>query len=963
MRKAGILLVSTIVILSVVAQDKLFIHKSDKTVLEYLISAIDHLYFSDSNSALNIQKTDNSIVATAVSTIDSLTFGAGTDTVTITYSGTSATVVNPLKGHGVEISQSGADIVVNSSLDQSAVTYILSGTATEGSFKIYSAYRLNLVLNAVNITNSDGPAINVQSSKKIGVSLAPGTTSSLTDGLSYATSTEDQKGTFFSEGQLLFSGSGTLNVKSFSKHAICSDDYIQVDGGTIVVTSSYKDGIHSKDNFRMTAGTLNLTTTGDGVECESGHINISGGNITTSSAGSDAKGLTADSTLTVSGGTINMTVSGLQGKGIKSKTAMTLTGGNITINTSGAAALTASGAGFDPSYCTAIKAGTSLSLAGSNITITSTGAGGKGISSDGTINMTAGTISITTSGAGATYTNISGVTDSYASACMDADGDISIMGGSFTGICSGSACKGVSTDKNLTIGDSSHSPTVTINNTGVKLLVSGTANYTSAVYSEPKNIKSDGVMNIGGGTFTLTSTQQGANTIDCDSLMTISGGTIGITLGGNQAKGIKSTRAMNLTGGTITVTATGGVTLEYTTTTSKLDPSYCASIKSDADINLAGATITINSSGAGGKGISSATNIIMTAGTVKVTNSGTGTTYVNSSGTTDSYSAAGLTCDGNITITGGSLTCTSSGSGGKGVTCDGAVTIGSTTSSPTVNLTTTGARFLVSGSDYCHSKTLVATGAIIVYNGTNTITSSDDGIHSETSLTLAGGVNTITASSSTTGVGEGIESKSITISGGTNTITASNDGINATEGTVVGGTESTDNSLLTISGGTTYVTGADAIDANGNMVMTGGIVFSNGPSSGVEEFCDVNGTAKISGGTFVGCSSSQMQKSSIFSSSSQYGVYITTTLSTSTLYTVAINGTTFISFKPKNGGGACYVSSPQMKSGAAYVVYTGGTYSGGSSANNLYLDGTLSTSSATSKKSGTLSSVVTTASF
>ena len=163
MKKMTIAIVSILCVIgATIAQDKLFIHKTDKSVVEYLVAAIDYVYFGNSNTELNIRKTDGSIVTYQVSGIDSLNFGTGTDTVNIVYSGTTATITNPLKGHGVEITQSGADVVVKSTLDQNEVTYVLSGTATEGSFKVYSNYRLTMELNGVTITNSDGPAINVQ---------------------------------------------------------------------------------------------------------------------------------------------------------------------------------------------------------------------------------------------------------------------------------------------------------------------------------------------------------------------------------------------------------------------------------------------------------------------------------------------------------------------------------------------------------------------------------------------------------------------------------------------------------------------------------------------------------------------------------------------------------------------------------------------------------------------------------
>ncbi|HEY6913337.1 MAG TPA: carbohydrate-binding domain-containing protein, partial [Paludibacter sp.] len=426
MRKAGVIFLSVACLFTVLAQDKLFIHKTDKSVLEVLVSAIDSLSFSNDQTQFDIHKTDKTIATYPVSTIDSLNFGSGTDTVTITYSGATATVVNPLKKHGVEVTQSGADVVVNSTLDQSEVTYILSGTTTEGSFKIYSIYRLNLQLKGVNITNTDGPAINIQSGKKISVNIADGTSNVLTDGVVYATSTEDQKGAFFSEGQLQFTGNGSLSVKSNSRHAICSDDYIQVDAGNITVPGAAKDGVHSKDYFRMNGGSLNVTATGDGVECELGDVIINGGTITTLNAAADTKGIACDSLMTISGGTLNLTVSGNQGKGLKSKQAMTLSGGTITINTSGGPALTVLGSGYDPSYCTGIKSSTNVDIAGANITITSTGVAGKGISADGSINMSSGTVKITCSGTGTTYVNSLGAKDSYNASCFTASMNLNV---------------------------------------------------------------------------------------------------------------------------------------------------------------------------------------------------------------------------------------------------------------------------------------------------------------------------------------------------------------------------------------------------------------------------------------------------------------------------------------------------------------------------------------------------------
>lgn len=77
------------------------------------------------------------------------------------------------------------------------------------------------------------------------------------------------------------------------------------------------------------------------------------------------------------------------------------------------------------------------------------------------------------------------------------------------------------------------------------------------------------------------------------------------------------------------------------------------------------------------------------------------------------------------------------------------------------------------------------------------------------------------------------------------------------------------------------------------------------------------------------------------------------------MYTVTTGGNWVASFKPKNGGGVCLVSAPQMTKGGAYVVYTGGTYTGGTSINNFYMNGTFTNTGALIKKSATLSTTAT----
>ncbi len=99
--------------------------------------------------------------------------------------------------------------------------------------------------------------------------------------------------------------------------------------------------------------------------------------------------------------------------------------------------------------------------------------------------------------------------------------------------------------------------------------------------------------------------------------------------------------------------------------------------------------------------------------------------------------------------------------------------------------------------------------------GTFVISAGDDGIHSDAGLTVDGADITITKSN------EGLEGVTIVLNSGTGSITASDDGINAAaDGTA---------SSLTVNGGVWYVdAGGDGLDAGGDSNSDNGTITFNG---------------------------------------------------------------------------------------------------------------------------------------
>ena len=945
----------------------------------------------------------------------------------VIYNGTGdATVINPYSSAGVTVSAVGGAVTVTGASGINNLEYDLLGTSPAGSFAMSSTTPATFVLSGVSLTNASGPAINITGGQTATFVSNDGTTNTLSDG-----SGNTKNAALQTDGKIIFSGAGALSLTGVKKHGVSTSSSIEVQSSAITVAAAASDGLHS-EGFTQSGGSVTVTSsTGDGIDAGDGAIAISNGAITVTSTSADVKALkTGKGTIGITGGTLNLNVSGNASKAVSSTGAITITGGTIGIALSGAAVFTASGSGVDGSYAAGIKSSGAITIGGGNLTITaaSTATGAKGISSGGDLTITNGTFNTSTAAASGTYVNASGVADSYSTASFDSDANLIVNGGTFTVGNTGTGGRGFNADGTITVtggtigltnsgaagrgfnadGDVNFSGgSTTMSLSGATVLTTSGSGVDPAY---PTAVKADGAIGVGntaGITVTGTSAATGARGLSAGTGgISVTGGTLGVNLAGNGAAytnstGVKdsyksaalsSDTTINVSGGTINLTnsgtagrgfaANGNITFTGSTSTVNLsgatllaasgsgnDPSYPTGVKSDTTLAVSSGSVTVTGTSAatGARGLSAAT-INVTGGSVSATLAGNGATFTNSTGATDSYSAAALSAETALSITGGTVTTSSSGTGGKGLKSDGTLTIGSSTGSPIVNVTTTGARFLQSGTDYNHPKTVVATGAINVVNGTTTINSTDDGIHSDTSVTVSGGTNTVTASSATSGVGEGIEAPLITLSGGVNKVTASNDGLNGTYGTVVGGTESNDGSQINIIGGTNIIVGNDAIDANGNLTVSGGVTVVGGPASNPEEDIDYNGTYLQNGGLLFGGGPNNSMTKAAATTSTQVNLYLkssTAVATTSLIHIRTSAGVEIATFKPKNSNYYFHVGSAALAKGTQYQVYFGGTYTGGSfygGANTwgLYTGGTYSTAGATLKTTFTTSATATT---
>ena len=118
-----------------------------------------------------------------------------------------------------------------------------------------------------------------------------------------------------------------------------------------------------------------------------------------------------------------------------------------------------------------------------------------------------------------------------------------------------------------------------------------------------------------------------------------------------------------------------------------------------------------------------------------------------------------------------------------------------------------------------------ANGSITISDGYFELSSNDDGIHADDTFTMNGGEIVIAESY------EGIEAMHILFIDGKTDVTAIDDGWNAASKAVSeaesGRRRKSHNFDITVSGGEHHIlAGADAIDSNGNILITGGITYA-----------------------------------------------------------------------------------------------------------------------------------------
>ena len=401
-------------------------------------------------------------------------------TITITFSATG--VKTSSLPSDITATIDGGHIVINSARSKTA--YRVTGTCADGSLKIYSTKKFQIMLQNLNLTNSTGPAINIQSGKTVYMTLLNGTNNTLCDGATYSApiigsngEEENQKGTLFSEGQLIFNGEGTLNVTSLGGHGICSDDYIRIRCGNINIESAAKDGFRTKEKFivgrtKAASPTIKINATNNGIDCSEGTLTIEAGKLDITSGGEAIKVEYEENDPAVvpdayiKGGYIKIVTTDEKSSAIKTTRNYTQTNGVIhaTVNGNGSKIVNCDGTVL-------FEDGKLVGFANGTITADETSAGG--IKSEGRIDINGGTIDIECTGKG--------------SKGINCNNDISMTGGSITLLAEA--------ENNTDVADDKKSRAITAENITIDGSTVIASAYDNAINATGDIVMASGILN------------------------------------------------------------------------------------------------------------------------------------------------------------------------------------------------------------------------------------------------------------------------------------------------------------------------------------------------------------------------------------------------------------------------------------------------------------------------------------
>lgn len=188
--------------------------------------------------------------------------------------------------------------------------YVLSGNVNNVTVIVEAddQAKVQIVLDSVNITNEDSPAIYVKLADKVFVTSTNSDNYMEVLGTFKVDGDTNLDAVIFSKEDLVLNGTGTVEIVSAEGNGVTSKDDLKVTGGSYTITSS-GDGLEANDSICIYDGDITIDSDKDALHSENdedlslGYIYIYNGTLNIT-AGDDA--IRGNSIVQIDGGSINI---------------------------------------------------------------------------------------------------------------------------------------------------------------------------------------------------------------------------------------------------------------------------------------------------------------------------------------------------------------------------------------------------------------------------------------------------------------------------------------------------------------------------------------------------------------------------------------------------------------------------------------------------------------------------------
>lgn len=387
---------------------------------------------------------------------------------------------------GVTVTVDGNNVTADHGSTE-GISYVVTGSTSNGSLTINGDKKFELNLNNATITNATSTAIDLESKQSAYLKLTG--TNKVSDGDS-----EDHKGAIFSKGKLFICGTGSLEVYGNYKNGIHGKSNVVIEKGVnLYVTSTKNNGIKTGDNAYINGGIINIEVSSAGGKGINGDadVYVNGGRTTTIVTGNGtweadetltyggdtkaAAGIGSDGSIYMNGGEFWAKATGSGGKGLKADVAAYFNGGKIRIITTGGLYYS-NGTTENHNYIgntdnlpnaytsspKGMKIGTkeddgtaygTLEINGGDIMVRTSGNNAEGIESKGTLDITDGQTLVYAYDDAINSTSDLTISGGTVMACsksndgIDSNGNMYIKGGTLIGVGASGAEAGIDTDE------------------------------------------------------------------------------------------------------------------------------------------------------------------------------------------------------------------------------------------------------------------------------------------------------------------------------------------------------------------------------------------------------------------------------------------------------------------------------------------------------------------------------------